>query len=96
MSELEILNYTRSCFAHFKKRARERYKFVLNEFDVCEIALMICNGNGVLKANLQKGRKLVKLKYRGRMLPIVWDPFLQCPVTVLPHRALKSYSNVRL
>ena len=93
MNRIYDINHVRSCIKHVRTRAAERCDLELSEYDVCEIALIICNGGGKLKAVFESGRYLYKVPYRGRQLAIVWDSHLIIPATLLPHDTLKQFSQ---
>ena len=82
------------CFiTHSIIRAEERYKIILDENHMCEIADMILSGKGILKKRQSLARSIYKLKYEGRNLVVVFDFVQQLPVTILPHKALARMSQ---
>jgi hypothetical protein len=74
-------------------RAEERYKIILDENHMCEIADMILSGKAILKKRQSLARSIYKLKYEGKNLVVVFDFNQQLPVTILPHKALAKMSQ---
>lgn len=91
------MNYSisKSYVGHTIRRAKERYKLILTENQICEIADLILNGVGIWKKDSSRFRGIYKLHYMGKNLVVVFDRVELLPVTLLPHSALASMGQIR-
>ena len=71
-------------WAHAKRRARERYGLELNRFDRKEIVGIIQVGMSELECRTSNAYKVHLVKYKDRLLRVVYDSRRKTICTFLP------------
>lgn len=69
---------------HARRRARERLGLVLGRRDLQSLEARIRDGEGQLVRSCTDGRRVVRIRFLFDELVVVFDPALDCIVTVLP------------
>jgi hypothetical protein len=83
--------HARAALIHALRRAYERYKVELTEFDIFRMSDLILQGKAQQKQRMAS-RVAYKLNYQGKNFVLVFDLVLNIIVTFLPRKALKRWS----
>jgi predicted transcriptional regulator len=91
-----VIDKTKACIAHTKKRAWKRYHVNLNNKDINEIVEMIQNGNTIHLMKESNSRSHHLVKYKGEDMIFVYDKMRQIPVTCLAKETYEEINQKKL
>ena len=80
--------YLRCIVYHAIRRAYERYKIELREFDLFRMCDLCKQGKAKLKSK-REDSIVYKVSFAGKNFLVVYDPVMEMIRTFLPHKAMR-------